>query len=121
MKLMLFSIFCGIFIFVSCKAKTSYEEIKEKIIQLETIETDMSQEEWNSLEIQIEELKTKLQTNRRNYSDEEIENINKLIGNYYAIKLAHEAKTIKRDFLDASQQLEGIFETFSKFYTDTIK
>jgi hypothetical protein len=121
MKAKLFTLYLGLFFLLSCVSKNKYEQIQESMKKLENIKTDFSEEEWYQLELEIEILKTELQTNRRNYSDEEIENINKLIGNYYAIKLTHEAKTITRDFLDASQQLEGIFETYSKFYTDTVK
>lgn len=114
-------LYFGILFISSCGVKTKYEEIQETIKQLETIPSEFSQGEWDALDLEINALKEDLQTNRNNYTEEEIEKLNKMIGNYYGLKLANEAKNLKRDLLDASQQLEGIYETFSKFYNDSTK
>ena len=121
MKTKLLSIYLGILFVCSCGVKTNYEEIQETIKQLEKINSDLPQGEWDSLDLEIKALKEDLKNNRENYTEEEIEKLNKMIGNYYALKLSHKAKNAKKNLQDASQQIEGMYETFSKLYNDSTK
>jgi hypothetical protein len=95
---------------VSCGARDKYDELKSTITEVENNADKLSPEDWEKYDKEIEQAKERLKTERDNYTPEETERMNKLIGKYYALKAKHRARNLKQDLKDATQQLEGMFE-----------
>lgn len=97
--------------FTSCGTKEKYEELQNSISEVEKNADKFSPEDWEKFDKEIEETKEQLNTDRDKYTPEEIKKMNKLIGKYYALKASDKASDLKQDLKDASQQLEGMYET----------
>jgi hypothetical protein len=55
-----------------------------------------------------------LKNKRDEFTPQELEKVNKLIGKYYALKASKKLDKVKLELKDASQQLEGAYETIFK-------
>jgi Sec-independent protein translocase protein TatA len=99
---------------VSCSAKEKADNLKETIgdaiLKIEKDASDISNEDWAKYEEQIEELKSAMKTNEEDFTPEEIEENNKLIGKYYALKATQKLGDFKKELKNVGQQLEGAFE-----------
>ncbi len=109
---------------VSCTAKQKADSLKETIGDvISKIEKDaytINKEDWEKYDKQIEELKSEMKVNESDFTHEEIEENNKLIGKYYALKATKKIGDFKKELKNMSQQLEGMYETFFMGDNDTV-
>jgi len=111
-----------VFILVtSCGAKNKVEELQKSLTDVTNHAESFSQEDWDKYDKEIEQVKLKIKEEREKYTEEEAEEMNKMIGKYYAIKAKHKVSNLKKELKDATQQLEGAFETLFKESKDTLK
>ena len=109
----------AIFLCTSCGTKEKFEELKSTITEIEKNTEKLSPEDWEKHDREIEQTKDKLKTERENYTPEEIEKMNKLIGEYYALKAKRKVGTLKNDVKDATQQLKVAYEALFKDNRDS--
>ena len=109
----------------SCTAKQKADNLKETIGDaISKIEKDASsfkKEDWEKYDKQIEELKASMKTNEDDFTPKEIEENNKLIGKYYALKATQKMRDFKKELKNVGQQLEGMYETFFNNDKDSVK
>lgn len=109
----------------SCTAKQKTDNLKETIGDaISKIEKDASsfkKEDWEKYDKQIEELKASMKTNEDDFTPKEIEENNKLIGTYYALKATQKMGDFKKELKNVGQQLEGMYETFFNNDKDSVK
>ena len=105
--------------FTSCGTKEKYKELQSSINEVEKNATKFSPQDWEKYDLEIEQTKEKLNAEREKYSPEETEKMNKLIGKYYALKATHKVKNLKEELKDATQQIEGVFETIFEKNNDS--
>ncbi len=111
----------AIFLFASCGTKEKYHELQSSISEVEKNADKFSPQDWENFDLEIKKTKEKLNMERENYTPEETEKMNKLIGKYYALKATHEVKNLQEELKDATQQLEGVFETIFEKNNDSTK
>lgn len=110
----------AIFLSTSCGTKEKYQELQTSISEVEKNATKLSPQDWEKYDLEIEQTKEKLKTEREKYSPQETEEMNKLIGKYYALKATHKVKNLKEELKDATQQMEGAYEAIFEKNNDTI-
>lgn len=93
-----------------CGSNEKYEELKTALTEIKNNADELSPEDWEKHDREIEQTKDKLKTERENYTPKEIEKMNKLLGEYYALKAKHKIGDLKQDLKDATQQLKGAYE-----------
>lgn len=110
---------------VSCTAKQKADNLKETIgdviSKIEKDASSITKEDWGKYDKQIEELKASMKTNEDDFTPEEMEENNKLIGKYYALKATQKIGDFKKELKNVGQQLKGAYETFFKDDKDSVK
>ena len=93
----------GFFIVLSsCNNFQSRLDSAEKEIEYaEQNKEDMTEKDWSALEKKMGELEIDLLQNREKYTDEQVKEIGKLLGRYFAI-------TVKKGFNDFQESLKVI-------------
>jgi len=95
----------------SCNhAQTKIENFSAMIEQAEQSKADLSKADLKELEIQMKELQTDLETNRKDYTDEQIKEIGRLKGRYAAFLVKEGFNDIKESIKDLENQMEGFIE-----------
>jgi uncharacterized protein YchJ len=101
---------------VSCTAKHKadnlIENIEDAITKMEKDASKIKKEDWEKYDKQIVELKAVMKINKEEFTPEEVEENNKLIGKYYALKATQKIGDFKNELKNIGQQLEGMYETF---------
>jgi hypothetical protein len=110
-----------IYLLSSCSPKEKYHDLQKSVNEVQKNADNFTNEDWDKYDKEIEETKEQLNTDRDKYTPEEIEKMNKLIGKYYALKASDKASNLKQDLKDASQQLEGMYETIFKGSEENLK
>ena len=99
-------------LFFACNSKTKIENIKDAISKIEQDASTIKKEDWENYDKQIEELKAAMKTNEEAFTPEEVEENNKLIGKYYALKATQKMEKVKKEIKNVGQQLEGMYDAF---------
>jgi hypothetical protein len=94
-----------------CSSEDPTYPIQQAIAKLEKDNTPISEEEWVKYDHEIEEMRQRLKNKRHEFTTQEVEKVNKLIGKYYALKAAKKIGNPKQELKDTSQQLDGAYET----------
>jgi hypothetical protein len=107
---------CAIF---SCtnSATSVKSNINSIVIDTENNYKSFTEDDWLKKDKELEELTKKFDENRSNYTPEQIEEINKLIGRYSVLKIKKAGNDLMIDLQDMGQQLGGAIEAL----TDTTK
>jgi hypothetical protein len=110
----LFYIFLILVITFSCNNNES------KIKNAESIVNDIKQnidkyrqQDWDKADTLFTSLESDLDKNSDKYTPEQIENANKIIGSYKAIKIQKEINGLKKTVEGFGQQIKGAIEVFS--------
>lgn len=113
-KTSLLKIILLLLIIVSCNSKESKIKNAENLIN----ESQMNfqkydQKDWDKADTLITSLEKDIEQNRENYSAVQVENANKVIGRYRAIRIKNELNGFKNSMEDVGQQLKGAMEVLS--------
>ena len=95
----------------ACKSEDCSYPLQQTIAKLEKDSNTISEDEWAKYDHEIEEMQQQLKNQRQDFTPQEVEKVNKLIGKYYVLKATRKVGKIKQELMDGSQQLEGVFET----------
>ena len=104
-----------------CSSEDLSYPIQQTIAKLEKDKNSISEDDWVKYDHEVEEMQQRLKNKRNEFTPQEVERVNKLIGKYYALKAAKKVGNLKQEIKDASQQLEGAYETIFKKKDDNKK
>ena len=90
--------------------KSKIDRVSTAIKDAEQQKEEITQEDYDELELKMEELKKDLDVNRKNYSDEQIKEIGKLQGRYTVLIVKKGLIDFKESVKDLGNQMEGILE-----------
>ncbi len=98
----------------SCNQSQSGIEKASKMIEhAEQNKDSFTQSEFDKMELKMEELQKDLETNRKNYSDEQVKEIGKLQGRYAAILVKNGIINFQESVKDLGTQMDGFIEGIS--------
>ena len=99
---------------LSCNNKEFKIKNAENLINDSKINFEKyNQKDWDKADSIFATLENDLDKNRDNYTPEKIENANKIIGRYKAIKIKKELNGLKKSMEDVGQQIKGGIEVFA--------
>lgn len=100
-----------LFLTVSCNNKeTKIKEAENLVDDTKENFDKYQQQDWDRADTVFAYLETDLNKNRENYTPKQIENANKVIGRYKAIKIKKELNGFKKSMEDVGQQIKGAME-----------
>ncbi len=95
----------------SCNQSQSGIEKASKMIEhAEQNKDSFTQSEFDKMELKMEELEKDLETNRKNYTDEQVKEIGKLQGRYAAILVKQGMDEFQGSLKDLGSKMEGFIE-----------
>ena len=102
----------GFFVALSgCNNVQSRLDIAEKEIEhAEQNKKEMTEKDWSTLEKKMEELESDLEQNREKYTDEQVKEIGKLQGRYFAVAVKKGINDFQESVKDLGNQMDGFIE-----------
>ena len=95
----------------SCNNVQSRLDIAEKEIEhAEQNKKEMTEKDWSTLEKKMKELESDLEQNREKYTDEQVKEIGKLQGRYFAVDVKKGLDDFQESVKDLGNQMEGFIE-----------
>lgn len=99
---------------VSCNSKeTEIKKVENLVNDTKENFDEYTQDDWNKADTVLVHLENDMDKNRENYTPEQIENANKLIGHYKALRIKKGLNSFKNSMEDIKHQLQGALETIS--------
>jgi uncharacterized protein YceK len=86
------------------------DKAEKELVYAEQNKEDMSNEDWTALETKMLELESDLEQNRDKYTDEQVKEIGKLQGRYYAVAVKKGINDFQESVKDLGNQMEGFIE-----------
>jgi hypothetical protein len=103
---------------LSCQTQDKVSQFKVTIEEAINNANNITADEWQRYDLEVDNMRQKIKEERESFTEQEIKEINKLIGKYYAIKASQKASQkateLKQDLKDVKQQIEGMWEMFFK-------
>ena len=96
-----------------CSCNQSHSGIEKASKMIEHAEQNkdaLTQSEFDKMEHKMKELQKDLETNRKNYTDEQVKDISKLQGRYAAIVVKKGINDFRESVKDLGNQMEGFIE-----------
>ena len=102
----------GFFIALSgCnKVQSRLDSAEKEIEYAEQNKIEMTEKDWSTLEKTMKELEIDLEQNREKYTDEQIKEIGKLQGRYFAIAVKKGLNDFQESVKDLGNQMDGFIE-----------
>jgi predicted nuclease with TOPRIM domain len=95
----------------SCNNVQSRLDRAEKDIEYaEQNKEDMTDADWFALEKKMQELESDLELNREKYTDEQVKEIGKLQGRYFALAVKKGINDFQESLKDLGNQMEGFIQ-----------
>jgi tetrahydromethanopterin S-methyltransferase subunit G len=95
----------------SCNNVQSRLDKAEKDIEYaEQNKEKMTANDWSALEKKMQELESDLEQNRDKYTDEQVKEIGKLQGRYFAVAVKKGINDFQESVKDLGNQMEGFIE-----------
>ncbi len=95
----------------SCNNVQSRLDKAEKEIEYaEQNKKEMTANDWSALEKKMQELESDLEQNRDKYTDEQVKEIGKLQGRYFAVAVKKGINDFQESVKDLGNQMEGFIE-----------
>jgi hypothetical protein len=107
-------IFCTLILTTICScnnANSKIEDFSEVISNAEEKQTNFSESEWKKLDDNLKEFEQDVAQNSNDYSPEQRENANKLIGRYKLLTVKRKINEFKKDLEDVGDQIDGMIES----------
>ena len=103
------------FVITSCSsADTEISQLQKKIDHVAVNYEQYSEKDWLSLDAKISDLEKEIENHGDRFSNEQRDQLNKIIGKYVGLKLKANLKKLNRSIDDAAGQLQGALEELSK-------
>ena len=98
-------------IFYSCNTSESkIKSCEKEIVHAEENAKNYTPDNWKKLEEKMDALQNDVQTNRDKYTDEQIKEIGKLQGRYFAVSVKKGINDFQESVKDLGNQMEGFIE-----------
>ena len=99
---------------VSCNNKeTKIKSIETLVNETKEKYETYNQKDWDNADTLIVALEKDIEDNRSNYTPEQIEKANTLIGKYKALKMKNGLNSLKKSMEDVGQQIKGAMEVLT--------
>jgi hypothetical protein len=99
---------------VSCNNKeTKIKSIETLVNETKEKYETYNQKDWDNADTLIVALEKDIEDNRSNYTSEQIEKANTLIGKYKALKMKNGLNSLKKSMEDVGQQIKGAMEVLT--------
>lgn len=109
-----FNYFFLLIIMNSCdRNQPKIEDISNQIEVAAAGIEEMTDDDWNQLAEAIDELEEFLHSNRRDLTEEQISEINRIKGKFAALLIKKEIYDLENTFLDFKDQMEGFVDEIS--------
>jgi len=103
-----------VIIFLSLSAcnnlQSKIKSTDKEIERAEQNKEEMTAKDWSVLENKMKELQSDLEQNREKYTDEQVKEIGKLQGRYFAVAVKKGINDFQESVNDISNQMEGFIE-----------
>ena len=86
------------------------DSAEKEIEHAEQNKIEMTEKDWSTLEKTMKELEIDLEQNREKYTDEQIKEIGKLQGRYFAIAVKKGLNDFQESVKDLGNQMDGFIE-----------
>jgi hypothetical protein len=102
----------GFFIALSrCNnVQSKLDKAEAKIEHAEQNKEEMTAKDWPALEKKMQELESDSEQNRDKYTDEQVKEIGKLQGRYFAVTVKKGINDFQESLQDLGNQMEGFVE-----------
>ncbi len=97
-------------IFFSCSNEYKINSMQDKLNQAEQKITKLKSGDWDQLSKEIKDFEVFVEENKQEFSPEEREKANKLIGKYNRILVKKQIKDVESEIKDFSNKIEGLIE-----------
>lgn len=95
----------------SCNtAQSKIDHLEDNIESAEQNQDGMIDKDWSDLELNMQNLEKDLEQNRDKYTDEQVKEIGKLQGRYFAVAVKKEIINFQESVKDLGNQMEGFIE-----------
>jgi hypothetical protein len=95
----------------SCNRSQSHiDSANSEIEYAEQNKDAMTQKDWTTLEKKMQELESDLEQNRDKYTDEQVKEIGKLQGRYFAVAVKKGINDFQESLKDLGNQMDGFIE-----------
>jgi bisphosphoglycerate-independent phosphoglycerate mutase (AlkP superfamily) len=95
----------------SCNtAQSKIDHLEDSIEFAEQNQDGMIDKDWSALELNMQNLEKDLEQNRDKYTDEQVKEIGKLQGRYFAVAVKKEIIDFQESVKDLGNQMEGFIE-----------
>ena len=95
----------------SCNnVQSRLDKAEAEIEYAEQNKEEMTAKDWSTLEKKIQELESDLEQNRDKYTDEQVKEIGKLQGRYFALAVNNGIINFQEALKDLGNQAEGFIE-----------
>jgi hypothetical protein len=111
LKIIIFLIF-GIILNSCSSSQSKMDKVSTMINYAEQNKEDMTEKDWSALEKKMGELEIDLLQNREKYTDEQVKEIGKLLGRYFAITVKKGINDFQDSMNDLGDQVEGFVKGF---------
>ena len=105
-----FTIAILVLLFSCNQSQSGIEKASKMIEHAEQSKDALAQSEFVNMELKMDELQKDLETNRKNYTDEQVKEIGKLQGRYAAILVKKGIDNFQESVKDLGNQMEGFIE-----------
>jgi len=102
-----------VFLIALCSCNNIQSKLNEAEAEIEYAEQnkeDMTTKEWSDLDKKMQELESDLELNRDKYTDEQVKEIGKLQGRYFAVVVKKGINNFQESMKDLGNQMEGFIE-----------
>ncbi|MCF8451783.1 MAG: hypothetical protein K9G42_01195 [Pedobacter sp.] len=103
-----------VIIFLSLSAcnnlQSKIKSTDKEIEHAEQNKEEMTAKDWSVLEKRMQELESDLEQNREKYTDEQVKEIGKLQGRYFAVTLKKGIDDFQESIKDLGNQMEGFID-----------
>jgi hypothetical protein len=97
--------------FISCNnAGSKINSCEKEIAHAEENAKNYTADDWKKLEEKMDALQNDVETNRDKYTDEQIKEIGKLQGRYFAVAVKKGINDFQESVKDLGNQMEGFIE-----------
>ena len=86
------------------------DSAEKEIEHAEQNKKEMTEKDWSTLEKKMKELESDLEQNREKYTDEQVKEIGKLQGRYFAFAVKKGLDDFQESVKDLGNQMEGFIE-----------
>jgi uncharacterized protein YceK len=97
--------------------QSKLDSAEKEIEYAEQNKKEMTEKDWSALEKRMKELESDLEQNRDKYTDEQVKELGRLQGRYFAIAVKKGMNDFQESVKDLGNQMEGFIEGL----TDTTK